>query len=123
VLASSSGAFVAIYVVFVIALVILEIAGLWKVFTKANQPGWAAIVPFFNYYVLLKVVGRPGWWLILYFIPFVNIVIAIIVLWELAKSFNKSAGWFWGLLLLTFIFMPMLGFGSSTYAGPVAANR
>jgi hypothetical protein len=62
-----------------LALSIFVIASFWKVFTKAGQPGWAAIVPFYNTYVLLKVVGRPGWWLVLFFIPIANIVIAIIV--------------------------------------------
>ena len=62
----------------------------WKVFTKAGQPGWAILIPFYNTYVLLKIVGRPGWWLVLMFIPLVNIVIAIIVAIDLAKSFGKS---------------------------------
>ena len=82
----------------------------------------AAIVPIYNFYVLLKIVGRPGWWLVWYFIPFANVVVGLIVLWELTKSFDKPAGWFFGLWLLWFIFFPMLGFGSSEYSGPYAAT-
>ncbi|MFY7896491.1 MAG: DUF5684 domain-containing protein, partial [Phycisphaerales bacterium] len=62
-----------------IALIVLVIAGSWKVFAKAGQPGWAVLVPIFNTYTLLKIVGRPWWWLLLLFIPFVNFIIAIIV--------------------------------------------
>jgi hypothetical protein len=122
---SSGGVFVA--AVLLTAVFVLEVAGLWKVFTKAGEHGWAVLIPFYNYWVLLRIVGRPGWWLVLYFVPIANIVVGLIVLWELAKSFAKSPGWFWGLLLLPFIFFPMLGFGESTYAGPagpeVWANR
>ena len=119
-LASSGGAFVLFIVYFFV--VILVLAGLWSMFVKADKPGWACIIPFYNYYVLLKIVGRPGWWLILYFIPIVNIVIAIIVLYDLAKSFGKGIGFFFGLFLLPFVFMPILGFGEATYEGPAAAT-
>lgn len=88
------------------------------VFTKARQPGWAAIIPFYNYWVMLKVAGRPGWWLILLFIPLVNIVIGIIVVSDLAKSFGKGVGFTVGLILLSFVFFPILGFGSAQYRGP-----
>lgn len=96
---------------------VIIIAAMWKIFTKAGQPGWAAIVPLYNYYVLLKVVGRPGWWIILLFIPLVNIVIAFMVTYDLAKVFGKGVGYFLGLLFLGFIFYPMLGFGSAQYQG------
>ncbi len=119
-LASSGGAVILIIVY--IAVIVFEIAALWMVFVKADRPGWAAIIPFYNYYTLLKVVGRPGWWLILYFIPIVNIVIFIIVALDLAKSFSKSTGFAVGLILLAFIFIPILGFGPATYAGPYAAG-
>jgi len=105
-------------VAFVIA--VLYIAGMWQIFRKAGRPGWAAIVPFYDLYVLLKVVGRPGWWLVLYFIPLVNIVISLIVLWDLCRSFGKGWGFWWGLFLLPFVFVPVLGFGSTAYIAPAA---
>jgi Family of unknown function (DUF5684) len=119
VLASSSGGS-AVFLVIALVFVVLEIAGLWMVFQKGHRPGWAAIIPFFNTYTLLKVVGRPGWWLVLFFIPFVNLIVGLIVLWDLCKSFEKGWGWWFGFVLLGFIFIPMLGFGSSQYAGPAA---
>jgi hypothetical protein len=120
---TSSGHISPVVIVVIVLVVILEIAGMWRVFEKAGQPGWAAIIPIYNYYVLLKIVGKPGWWLVLFLIPLVNIVIAIIVLWELARSFGKGVGWFWGLLLLGPIFYPILGFGSSQYIGPQPPQR
>jgi membrane protein YqaA with SNARE-associated domain len=68
------------FVIIGLLFVLVAVAAMWKVFTKAGQPGWAAIVPFYNTYVLLKIVGRPGWWLLLLFIPLVNIAILIIVM-------------------------------------------
>ncbi len=105
-----------------IVLIVLMIASMWKVFTKAGKPGWAAIVPFYNIIVLLEIVGRPWWWLLLMFVPLLNFVIAIIVYIDLAKSFGKGAGFAIGLLLLPFIFFPILAFGDAEYLGPAAAS-
>jgi hypothetical protein len=70
-----------LFLLLIYAVVIVgTIAGAWKIFEKAGQPGWAAIVPFYNTYILLKIAGRPGWWLLLYLIPLVNLVIAILEL-------------------------------------------
>jgi hypothetical protein len=103
--------------VYLIVFIILPIAGMWKMFQKAGQPGWAAIVPIYNVYILHKVADRPGWWLLLYFIPLVNIVIYIIVLNDISENFGKGGGFTIGLFLLSFIFFPILGFGDATYKG------
>lgn len=116
-LATGSG-LVFIWIVVVVIVAVLEIAGMWKAYEKAHEHGWAVIIPIYHFWCLLRIVGRPKWWLILYFIPFANIVVLLIALWDLAKSFGKSAGWFFGLWLLPFIFWPMLGFGEAVYAGP-----
>ncbi len=98
-----------------LAVVVFLIASIWKVFTKAGQPGWASIIPVYNAYILLKIAGRPGWWLLLYFIPVVNFVIAIIVSIDVAKAFGKGGGFGLGLALLSFIFYPILAFGDAAY--------
>jgi hypothetical protein len=98
------------------------IVAMWKVFTKAGQPGWASIIPIYNLYVWCKIVGRPGWWIILLLIPFVNFIIGIILSIDLAKSFGKGAGFGIGLALLGIIFWPILGFGSAQYHGPSASS-
>jgi hypothetical protein len=102
-----------------IALVL--IVAMWKVFTKAGQPGWASIIPIYNLYVWCKIVGRPGWWILLMLIPFVNIIVGIILCIDMAKSFGKGAGFGIGLALLGVIFVPILGFGSAQYQGPSAS--
>jgi len=117
---SSSGSPVG--VIFGLLFAVLMIVALWKVFTKAGQPGWACLIPIYNIYVLCKIVGRPGWWVILMLIPFVNFIIAIILCIDLAKSFGNGVGFGLGLAFLGIIFFPILGFGSSQYVGPVAGK-
>ena len=106
--------------IFWLAFMILMIAACWKIFIKAGQPGWASIIPIYNWYILCKIVGRPGWWVILLLIPFVNFIIGIILCIDLAKSFGKGVGFGIGLILLGVIFFPILGFGSAQYQGPAA---
>jgi hypothetical protein len=97
---------------------IFVLVALWKVYVKAGKPGWAVIIPIYNILVLLEIVGKPWWWLLLMFIPFVNIVIMVIVYIELAKVFGHGVGYGIGLLLLPYVFVAMLGFGSSIYTPP-----
>lgn len=96
-------------------LSIFVIAGVWKVFEKAGQPGWASIIPIYNVIVMLKIAGKPTWWLLLLIIPFVNIIIAIMISIEIARNFGKDTGFGIGLALLGFIFYPILGFGNAQY--------
>ena len=112
------GLFSGIWLFIWIAWVMLYVVGAWKMYEKGNQPGWACIIPFYNTYVLMKIVGRPGWWLILFFIPIVNFIIWIIVAIDLAKSFGKGTGFAVGLIFLAPIFILILGFGPATYQGP-----
>ena len=102
-------------------IALLMIVAMWKVFTKAGQPGWASIIPIYNLYIWCKIVGRPWWWILLMLIPFVNFIILIILCIDTAKSFGKGAGFGIGLALLGIIFWPILGFGSAQYQGPAAA--
>lgn len=104
-----------------LALVVLMIATGWKIFVKAGKPGWASIIPIYNIIVLLEIVGKPVWWVILMLIPFVNIVVGIILMIELAKAFGKGTGYGLGLVFLGIIFGPMLAFGDAQYRGPQAA--
>jgi hypothetical protein len=103
-------------------VIIFYIAAMWKVFTKAGQPGWAAIVPIYNGIVMLQIAGKPIWWILLYFIPIVNIVISIIVLHSISKNFGHGVGFTLGLIFLGFIFIPILAWGESEYLGPNAGN-
>lgn len=100
-----------------LAIVILMIASIWTVFTKAGKPGWAAIVPIYNLVVLLEIVQKPVWWIVLLILPIVNFIILIIIYLELAKVFGKSTGFGVGLIFLGIIFLPMLAFGDAQYIG------
>lgn len=123
-----------------LAIIILLIASMWKIYTKAGQPGWACIVPIYNVIVLLRIVGKPTWWLFMMLMPlvsfvffpvsvvlfgivyFITLVVTIVyVVWTynmLSKSFGRDEGFTAGLILLGFVFFPILGFGSATYLGP-----
>ena len=112
----SGGAFFLWFVIIYVLLVIPY----YGIFTKAGRPGWAAFIPIYGTIVLLEVVGRPVWWIILFLIPIVNFVILIIVLNDLSKSFGHGVGFTLGLIFLSWIFLMILAFGSSTYRGPAA---
>ncbi len=103
---------------FCLAVVVFIYAALWKVFVKAGRPGWEAIIPIYNTYILLKIVGKPWWWLLLFLIPIVNVIYAIWMYNMLSKSFGKDEAFTVGLLLLSIVFLPILGFGSAKYLGP-----
>ena len=118
-LASNAGAGVGVlfFVLIYLAIIVLYIAGLWKVFEKAGQQGWLAIIPILNLYILIKIAGREGWWIILFLIPCINIIVAALVYIDVAGKFGKSAAYGIGMWLLGFIFLPMLGFGDAAYQG------
>ena len=104
-----------------LVVLVLVIAGMWKVFEKAGKPGWAAIIPIYNLIILLEIVGKPMWWIVLLLIPIVNLVILIMISMDLAVCFGKSKGWGFGLLcILPFVGYPLLGFGDATYSAPAA---
>ncbi|HET7704653.1 MAG TPA: DUF5684 domain-containing protein [Thermoanaerobaculia bacterium] len=105
------------FMIVVFALVVLMIAAMWKIFVKAGEPGWAAIVPIYNLYIILKIAGKPGWWLLLFLIPVVNFVVAIMTYISFAQAFGKGVGFALGLLFLGVIFFPILAWGDSRYSG------
>tara|TARA_A100000164_G_scaffold339121_1_gene333907 strand:+ start:74 stop:412 length:339 start_codon:yes stop_codon:yes gene_type:complete len=87
----------------------------WLTYAKAGKPGWACIVPIYSTLVLLQIVNKPWWFIFLLALPFVGIVVSIWLTNLLSKSFGKGVGFTIGLLLLPFVFYPILGYGSSTY--------
>jgi hypothetical protein len=110
------------YLVIVIPIVLIAIVAIWRVFTKAGQPGWAVLIPFYNLYILTQVVKRPGWWMLLYFASIIPVVGSLAVLFvssidslRLAKLFGKSSGFGVGIILLGVVFLPILAFGDADY--------
>lgn len=106
-----------IYYVVVLAIAILMIVSMWKIFVKAGKPGWGAIVPFYNYYCLFDMAFGNGWLFLLMLVPCVNFVMMIIMYVKLAKAFGQSTGFAIGLIFLSVIFLPILAFGDAQYIG------
>ena len=110
------------YLAIVIPIVLIAIVAIWRIFTKAGQPGWAVLIPFYNIYVYSQVVKRPGWWMLLYFASIIPVVGSLAVLFvsiidnlRLAKLFGKSSGFGVGIILLGVVFLPILAFGDADY--------
>jgi hypothetical protein len=106
----------------IIGLVVglLVIAGMWRLFSKAGKPGWAAIIPIYNLIVLLQIAGKPIWWILLLFIPIVNFIVIIMIWVGVARAFGKGTGFALGLVFLSPIFVPILGFSDAQYVGSAA---
>jgi hypothetical protein len=98
-----------------LAVGLISIIGVWKVFAKAGQPGWAIFIPIYQTIVIIQVAKRPIWWIVLMFIPIVNLIVTLIIMIDVAKNFGKGTGYGLGLLFLPFIFFPLLGFGDDQY--------
>lgn len=113
----SSGTMMVVWILFLVLAVIM-IASMWRIFTKAGRPGWAAIVPLYNTLQLIWTTGKPWWWILLLCIPFVNIIIMIVLYYNLAKAFGKGVGYTLLLILLPIIGFPMLAWGDATYRLP-----
>jgi hypothetical protein len=103
---------VIVFVVFVI--------GAWKVFSKADRPGWWSIIPIWNTAVALQISGRSGWWVLGYLVPLLNLFVHIRWGIEMARSFGRGIGFAIGLMQLEPLFMVFLGFGDATYDRPGA---
>ena len=105
--------------VFYLVIAVLSLVAMWKIFSKAGEAGWKSLIPFYNLYILLKISGMSGWWMLAFFVPVVNIVVSILFSLNLAKSFGRSAVFgIFGLFLFSVVGYLMLAFGKSTYVGP-----
>ena len=93
------------------ALSILMIISLWKIFKKAGKPGWASIIPIYNIYIMCEIAEKEWWYVLLSCVPFANIYAMIVLYNGMAKRFGKSGGFVAGMILLPVIFFPMLAFG------------
>ena len=107
-----------------IGLAVFIFAAMWKIFEKAGQPGWSAIIPIYNCYIMTKIAEKPGYWTILMLIPYVSIVFWVWAWNRIVKRFGKDEGFTVGVILLGFVFIPILGFGDSQYKalGAVSNN-
>lgn len=100
------------------AAILLVVVGTWRAFAKAGYPGWAVLIPILNVYVIVKIAGRSGLWLLGFLVPWVNVVVWFVVAFGVARRFGHGAAAGFGLALLPWLFWPILGFGGSTYDEP-----
>lgn len=96
---------------------ILPLVANWFIYKKAGEPGWAAIVPLYNTYVLFKIIYGNGWKCLWLLVPFVNIYYAFTMYFKLAKVFGQGFGFGLGLFFLNPIFLLILAFGDFNYLG------
>jgi signal peptidase I len=100
-----------IYIILTFLFIVLFIAGLWRIFEKAGKPGYAAIIPFYNFYIWLKVINKPLWWYIFILVPYVNVFTILLMVVETLKCFRKDGLGEQALgVLFPFLFLPYLGF-------------
>lgn len=100
---------------FLLYWVVIYLISFWIIFKRAGEKGWAFLVPFYNIIIMLKITKKPEWWFFLFLIPFVNIVFACMVNFELAKKFNKYDDFALGTAILPIIFYPFIAFGKDEY--------
>lgn len=119
-LAVGMGIFGTVFFIFALIISVVCLISMWKLFSKADESGWKAIVPILNIYTMIKIVWdtNAGLMTILSLIPGVNFIIYLIMLSKIAKAFDKGTGFFLLLLFLYPIGLPILAFGNSDYIGP-----
>jgi hypothetical protein len=106
-----------------LALSLFMIITFWRIFEKAHAPGWGILVPFYNFYLFLKIAGLSGWWMlgifVSVFIPFIGMIIplvsALLISLGIARGFGKSVPFALGLLFLPLIFYPILAYSKAEY--------
>jgi hypothetical protein len=80
-----------IILIFIVLLIfLLPIIAMWKLFEKANKPGWAVIIPIYNIIVFMEIIGKPWWWLFLWLIPYLNIIWIIYLKLHLTNILNNN---------------------------------
>jgi len=105
-----------------VGVLLMMVASIWRIFTKAGEAGWKCLIPIYAAFVMQRILGRPWWWVLWLCVPGLNLIPAVIECFDLAKVFGKGAGYGLGLLLLGPIFMLALAFGDARYVGPNRAT-
>lgn len=103
-----------------LATVVLLIVAAWKVFAKAGEPGWAAVVPFYNTYVEFRIAGFNPWLFLLLLVPVVGAVLALVVSYKVGETFGKGPLFniLW-MVVFPVVGWLILGFGDAQYRKPV----
>lgn len=121
-LLAAAGGILAVYSVILLAIVVVELIGMWKMFTKAGEAGWKCLIPIYNLVILFKIAGLSPWLILCYLLSFIPVVGWLVMLGlqiylaiNLSKSFGMGNGFAAGLFFLQPIFICILGFGKAEY--------
>ncbi len=79
------------WLLFMLILQVVHFLGTWKLYIKAGRKPWEAIIPVYNAVVLMQIINRPKWWVILLFIPIINLLMFPIIWVETIRSFGKNS--------------------------------
>ncbi len=112
---SSGGSFLG--TLFYVIVTVAVIAGWWKIFEKAGKPGWAILIPIYNFYIMTQICGKQWWWVILMLLFPINIIFIILIMLEFLKRFGQPLWHIILMIFIGFIYIPWLGFGPATYRG------
>ncbi len=77
--------------IFFLVLQVIHFIGTWKLYVKAGRKAWEAIIPIYNAIVLMQIINRPKWWIILLFVPIINLLMFPILWVETIRSFGKNS--------------------------------
>ena len=104
-----------IIIISVICLTMLLVLISWfRIFSKAGQAGWKALVPFFNIFIFTKIAKKPIWWIAIYLVIPVGYILSAL---QISKLFGKKLIFSIGLIFLPMVFFPLLAFGKAEYFG------
>lgn len=78
------------WIIFILAIQVIHFLGTWKLYIKAGRKAWEAAIPVYNAIVLMQIINRPKWWVILLFIPIINLLLFPVVWVETIRSFGKN---------------------------------
>ena len=107
----------------VVGLALFMVSAVWTVYEKAGYKGWEALIPFYNLYILTKIVGKSGWFMALYFLPVVSWFAWAVTAIELSKKFGRSEAFGFGLFFLYPIFLPILAWGETSPLADLPENE
>lgn len=106
--------------ILVITILIIYTMALWKIFTKAGKPGWAAVVPVYNAVVYFQICGLNPWLLLLFLVPYLNVVAISIILSisyvNLTRAFKRDIYYMFGLMFFNILFLAIFAFGNDRYS-------
>lgn len=79
------------WIIFILIIQVIHFLGTWKLYVKAGRKAWEAAVPIYNAIILMQIINRPKWWVILLFIPIINLLMFPVIWVETIRSFGRNS--------------------------------